>query len=485
MSKSFPCSLLLVFLLRSWILFADAASSSRLSLDWYSLLPPDDRLTEQIDSTLQSYAQTLNLAPRMQRTTVSNLKSDLQSADKKLPVLIHCTLAEYRNMLDDPELNEMFTEMHVELLNPRIISLPLYLMTSSNDALRNHPAQVGFITLPSSSLYAIEEADLLTMLSQILSRPKASIKTYRERDAYTAAKRMFDGTYQVVGVYEDEPSMLLNEFFINLQQELRATPPHFLSIDPEKVNGQMNVVAPDRLSYVFFRYEGQPFSESQALGNHPVVAIVQQPRTDFPLILTNLRSVAKESIAPLLKALSHSYFLAVPAISSNQQEEKQIIERDYLLNAYLLDPDDRFKSLALLGHLLLMRSSARTAAEKEIYGEKYELLLRKTRIGKISAQRLFEWLGIVMPKINRRELFTDDVSKLYENALSDIGAASGRTLPERKKLLEDARTNLIAAMLQAEEPRNVTGSRGLWSTTDYNPYYQLGRVTLLLQKDEK
>jgi hypothetical protein len=484
-SKSFLCSFLLVLLLNSGPLFAETPTSSRLSLDWYSLLPSDDRLSEEIETNLQSYAETLNFSPRIQRTTVGNLKTDLQSADKKLPVLIHCTLAEYRKMQNDPELDEILSDLHVELLNPRIISLPLYLIISSNDALRNNPAQIGFITLPSSDLYAIEEADLLTMLSQILSRPKASIKTYRERDAYTAAKRMFDGTYQMVGVYEDEPSMLLNEFFINLQQELKTAPPHFLSIDPEKVNGLINVVAPDRLSYVFFRYVGQPFTESQTLGKTAVLAVVQQPHADFPLILTNLRTIAKDSVAPLLKALSHSYFLAVPAISSRQQQEKQIIERDYLLNAYLLDPEDRFKSLALLGHLLLMRSSAHSSAEREIYEEKCELLLRKTRIGKISAQRLFEWLGIALPKIDRRELFTDDVSKLYENALSDIGAASGRTMPERKKLLEDARTNLIAAMLKAEEPRNVTGARGLWSTTDYNPYYQLGRVTLLLQQGEK
>ena len=82
-------------------------------------------------------------------------------------------------------------------------------------------------------------------------------------------------------------------------------------------------------------------------------------------------------------------------------------------------------------------------------------------------------------------LFTSDVSRLYEEALEQIDSALGRSGQDRIRSLEKARAGLVAALLQGNRPRAVQGSRGLWSVSNYNPYYQLARVSLYLELEKQ
>src|SRR5262249_20860683 len=156
-----------------------------------------------------------------------------------------------------------------------------------------------------------------------------------------------------------------------------------------------------------------------------------------------------------------AYFLMVPEVlqlSFQDEQEKLNVVRAYLLNAYLSDPEDRYKSLGFLGYLLLMKDKKwDNDRDKDGFDEKCALFLKKLKLNRITAQDLFQWLDLEVPKIDKRDLFTDDVSRLYENALKKIddGLQSKQNSTEN---FEQARKLLIAALLLGDKPKEVKGS---------------------------
>jgi hypothetical protein len=325
----------------------------------------------------------------------------------------------------------------------------------------------------------VEEADLLTMFSEILSKPRNTIKIYREREAYTAAKQLFEGYYNFIAVYENEPSTLVDELQINLTEELHAQAAILLPLD--KGVGQLRNVSTQRLQYLFFTVPDDPF--------FAIPGIVQKSSYDFPVLLSNVSSTLPDSVPAFSRILSDAYFLMpleIEKLAFRNEVEKQSVQRLYYWNAYLNDPENRYKSLGMLGELLLLKGRTTNSSRlKEIYSQKCTLFLKKLKLSRVTAETLFEWLDLKPPRINRRDLFTDDVSRLYQNAIESIEEGLKSRNEKRRESFEKARGLLIAALRQADEPKNVQGSRGLWSIENYNPYYQLARVTLYLQNEAR
>ncbi|HSP06778.1 MAG TPA: hypothetical protein VLR94_06345, partial [Acidobacteriota bacterium] len=343
---------------------------------------------------------------------------------------------------------------------------------------------VAWITLPGSGIHELEDADLLTMLSEATGRPKSSLRIVRERGAYPAAKKLHEGEYGLIGIHEDEPSALLDEFRVNWEEELKAEPLEFYPYDPKRVTSQLIPVGPGRFSYTFFFYDGDPFAAGIS-PSRPVLAITEEIDHPFPVLLSNSRPAEQSS--PLSAALSFAYFLmpSAPAVHSVPDSLRWRVEQMYLLNSYLEDPANRYKSLGLLGSLLMNREGAGAKTEREIYAEKCDIFQRRLRLQETTADQILKWLGMESPGLGKRELFSSDVSKLYEDALKEVDQALQKSGAPRVQLLEKARAGLVAALLQGSRPKNVQGSRGLWSVADYNPYYQLARVALYLELERR
>ena len=455
---------------------------------WFDLTSKQD--SAQFQNVLLKQIESRGLFP-IKRIGISadSLKSrllSLEQQEQKQMVFIHCTLDDYAKLLKDPGIKSALSDLQIELLNSRMISLPLYLFgyAENSQLLQLKTSQLNtvrfaFLTLPLEQIYSVEEADLLTMLSQILAKPKNSIKIYREREAYTTAKQLFEGHYNLVGIYEDEPSTLVDEFQINLVEELGAREAQVLALERSRVSYHLQEASPQRLKYTFFVRPEDPM--------FPMPAIIQETNYNFPIVLSNLPTRFSESLPGFSKALSDAYFLMLPEVSRlhfSDESEKESVQRLYLLNAYLSDPENRYKGLGFLGFLLLMKDKKwDNVRSRDVYDQKCALFLKKLKLSRIQADSLFEWLDLEVPKIEKRELFTADVSRLYQNALHKIEEGL-QSENDRKKNFEEARVFLIAALLQGDEPRNVKGGRGLWSIADYNPYYQLARVMLYLQKEK-
>ena len=440
---------------------------------------PPSSFSHQLESELVHSGFRLLIKP----VPLEQLKTELISAreNRGKPLLIRCNLQTYTRLLHDPDIKPLLKELNIEFLNPHLVSTPLYLFGyAQNPSIlagrisKLDRVNIAFLTLPIPTIYQLEDADLINLLSQVLSRPKGSLKLYREREPYTAAKQLFGENYNLVGIYEDEPATLVDEFKINLEEELNAHAlQSFPSKDVESV-GQMHDVSP-RLNYFVLQLQDQ----SAMIG-----AIPTAQNSDMPVLLGNLNSIG---LWPAFShALSDAYFLSVPEISKVRVEDdlsRLNLLSTYLLNAYLLDDQDRYKGLGFLGALLLLKDRRWSdAREKEIYEEKCALLQKQLKLPNISAKDILEWLGLPSSKIEKRNLFTDDVSRLYETALLKVQDASAGNRDMKKTKLEEARQLFIAALLLADTPKEVKGGRGLWSAPNYNPYYELGRVQLYLKQ---
>ena len=466
------------------LLVAIAPAAFSQTADWFNLEGPN-----RFQSVLQQHLPANAAAITPANISIEELRERLLSisqGESKQPILIQCNLRDYSKLLHDPQAKEALASLQIEFLNAHLVSLPLYLLgyADSGGSLQRKtaaadPLQIAFLTLPVTSIYPIEDADLLNTISEILSRPKNSLKIYHEREAYTAAKQLFEGRYHLVGIYEDEPSTLLDELQINLSQELNARTAQILPTQDSASTNQLHEVSPNRLSYAFLMYG----TDSSV----PIPAIVQETKYDFPILLSNIRTAYPAMWPAFSRALSDAYFLMVPEVLQlpfQNEQEKQNVVRAYLLNAYLNDPDDRYKSLGFLGYLLLMKDKKWDSdQDRDGYEQKCDLFIKKLKLNKITAQDLFQWLDLKVPKIDKRDLFTDDVSRLYENALKKIDDGL-QNKENRTENFEQARKLLIAALLLGDRPKEVKGSRGLWSVPDYNPYYQLARVTLYLKENK-
>jgi hypothetical protein len=392
-------------------------------------------------------------------------------------LLVHCSLKSYESMLKDPAARQMLKTLQLQPVNARLFSIPFYVVGSDqNLAERTAKAEslnIAFVTFGDSQ---IQEADLLTMLSEILGKPKSAIKLYEERGPYPIAKKLYDGTYELAGIYEEEPSLLLDELQINLTEELKTSAAKPYPFPMKWINEQLQVVSPDRMEYLFFNYQGAPFSESENFpAGTPIAAIALQGKDNFPVLLSNFQSQFPENSNLISRALSNAYFLVLPSLSDSI--DKETAEKIYLLNSYLNDSQNRYKSLGFLSSLLLSK-------DQKGGKEKAELFQQKIALRELKAEEILKWLNLQTPQLQKRELFTSDVSSLYQSALSNIDEGLKLSGKKRLEKLEDARRELIAALLKGEEPRKIQGGRGMWSVRNYNPYYQLARVTFLLRMGE-
>lgn len=472
-----------VFLLCCCAAFAQP-SESRL---WYQTPGSAGAVSSTFENLVFTYLSVAKSPFRSEKIDLADLRNHLQQIRATEPppeIVIHLSMNEYLQILNDPEWKEILRAMNLSFMNARLFSYPFYLLKDRNAPVSgNHVLPIAWITVPDSFVHPVEDADVLTMLSEALGVPKSSLKIVRERGAYPAAKKMFEGEYRLIGIYEDDPSALLDEFRVNWQEELKAGGVEFFPYDEKRITPQLVPVVPGRFGYAFFTYRDRPFEDEVPEGS-AVLAVTQQDDHPFPVLLSNAGTKPGSQLA---RALSFAYFLmpSTPAVKAAAPLTRRRIEQMYLLNSYLEDPDSRYKSLGLLGSLLLNQEDAVEKPKRELYAEKCDVFQRKLKLPETSASEILKWLGIEQPALRKRALFTSDVSRLYEEALEQIDSALGRSGQDRIRSLEKARAGLVAALLQGNRPRAVQGSRGLWSVSNYNPYYQLARVSLYLELEKQ
>ena len=168
---------------------------------------------------------------------------------------------EYLQILNDPEWKEILREMNLSFMNA-VSSYPFYLLKDRNAPVSgNHVLPIAWITVPDSFVHPVEDADVLTMLSEALGVPKSSLKIVRERGAYPAAKKMFEGEYRLIGIYEDDPSALLDEFRVNWQRQLRQVASSFFLMMKNESRRSCAPLCPEDFGYAFFTYRDRPFED--------------------------------------------------------------------------------------------------------------------------------------------------------------------------------------------------------------------------------
>ncbi len=123
---------------------------------WFDV--SSDQESTQFQSLLLKQIESHGLF-QTKRTAVSvdSLKSRLLSLEQKQKqmLFIHCTLDDYARLLKDPAIKSIFSDLQIELVNSRLMSLPLYVFGyAENKELlqlktsRLNSVQFAFLTLP-------------------------------------------------------------------------------------------------------------------------------------------------------------------------------------------------------------------------------------------------------------------------------------------------------------------------------------------------
>src|SRR5207237_54528 len=183
----------------------------------------------------------------------------------------------------------------LQVMNSSLDTFPVYVLQRNKSSVAGGSSQIkiAYLMLDFPLHQPVQEADLLTMFSEILRRPKTAIHLLPERGPYTAARNFFDRSYDLVAIYEDPPSALLQEFQINLTEELHAEPSEPLQFAAGAT--EVRQVVPNRFGYILQAPRG---SDDQSLG------IIQIWRGELPLILSNLKGQDADTLSA---ALSYAY----------------------------------------------------------------------------------------------------------------------------------------------------------------------------------
>lgn len=437
---------------------------------------------------------------------------------------------DYAELTREPSNRDLLSKLSLEVANARLVTLPLHVFVP-DPRVRRMPTAGRPLRLLYFTAYNVPGAALIASIERMLPQG-TKIKTDDPwPNAETLAQQLWesgDDRYDLVAILDEEPSTNVARFLKEyrrletcdrlkrqqargdvssscaqlMQRACRGdalrdadrdqvrqcegsdgpSGPLLLPID---LGGSTSVPpnqlpAPaSHLMTVLIDYEGQEFYDFRTQPARPgAIAVVRDalqgasPTSDaYPLLMTNLRARRGACCAQeLRRVLGDVYIAMMPLVAGNRDAHDVQASSpvgSYLLNAVLLGRDDALRSLVLYGRL-------REQGDEE----KAAVLLQSRNLDlRASPDQFLKRLGVKRDDNVRRQFSGDPVTS-YENALQEICRAnSGGT--SRDKALERARKLLYACIESNRVPKSMQSGRGLWSITQYDPYWQLTRIGLI------
>jgi hypothetical protein len=470
---------------------------------WYSVAAvPRSPLSDRIESLLQDYLAGVGLRVVPQRVAPAALAGELRRRLPDDPAFVYGDLGSLDTALAAEGSASPFGRLNLELINARLSSAPFYLLgradtLASLASLRGVRVRVGY----SDQTGRASETDVENMLRPLLG--VQDLDAIRIDSPALMARRLLaedQNRIHFAGVYDDEPSLFLHRFLLSYNRARplgdagRALAAHLWVLPTSAPGYEANRVRASAgvLDYVIVRYSDQRFYTydefSVPVGDSGVIAISKRAGSragpeNFPVILTNAkRTLSQFDSAALVRALTDVYLVALfeggAAFGGRCRGAAPDLVGTYLLNAYLGDPANRFKSLGLLAHHLLMSTTPRT--DRSRYDEQArmveDVLQREQAMPGTEGGRLVPWLTPQAPPPTAREAFSGDTASMYQQALDAIRLGLAARDATRLAALQRARRLLVSAIRGASLPKCELPGRGLWSAKEYDPYFHLALI---------
>ena len=432
------------------------------------------------------------------------------SASEEL-MFIYCVLDSCDRLVRRTGGDSPADRFHLRVVNASLFTLPLYLFTRTDTDIQD----LGTIRLGyyHSKDHRIRRADLIEAVNYAYEG-SWEFEAELQRDATYMAQAFWkdDPAYDVIAVYDEEPSLFLDEMLKEIDNRRRnsreeADKLKRAALWPIYLERDSLLYRPsterDHLDYVITKLSDRAFLTDSAFyvrpGTDSEAAILAMRRRAsrsaedssgfeelLPIILTNAAHLgwSDEDMSDVERALSNSYFTALEQIRQAHRSGRRDaslwselparegqVARTYLLNSHFTDPENRFKMLALREY-----DTSTNKDRAELVSDK---LCSLGLPNKPEFEQLAGWLGLpettVSPRV--REAFNGSPVGPFRRAQRIL---AGELTPAE---LRAARDTIIAALKLETEPGSNRGQTGMWNF-DYSPFYLLALIDVLLPEEE-
>lgn len=404
-----------------------------------------------------------------------------------------------------------------EIINARSGAVPFYLFARvpTIDLLRRPsgaPVKVAYGVSDSTRAFDTTAArELFTGLFG--AAPSSIVPTSNHRELVQRLVSTDESfRVDVVGIYDEEPSVLLHDFLDAYRSvrpadvNTRGVKLYFFPTREDAYAPGARVTGNRGSTYSFVPFEDLLFYDLNDVmppmdANDGLVAIASPsfPATDAPdapVLLSNVRRIAgaagANEVAKARQVVSYAYLAAllIDQTASRCSGKAVPVFQSYLLKAAMADAASIPKGLSLWSNQKLAPEAAPTPSQEmvvrmikeKLKGLKLPQTDAATSIDSIKLDygTLAARLASASPRPSVRRQFSGDEATIFSGAAAQIKAAVVDPAHVTAGDLDAARSALIELLRRSVGPGCNLSGLGLFGAKGYDPFFYLGLIDSLL-----
>jgi len=409
-------------------------------------------------------------------------------------------------------------QLRLEPVSPRSVGIPLYLFARAGtvEGLRRTPSlnrrmAVG-VTARTRDLLNLDE--LKAILDPVLGSRVDIVNTTTDhtelRDRLLADEKSAQHV-DIVAIYDDEPSLLLDAFletyrshfnleaFDALRVQLVLLP--LLPARAQSYTPELRRTGSGGATFAIMQDDKIDFSNLQFVrredGGDRLIALAGRRTTssagaDLPVVLSNMRrvlgdSAAKDEMAKLQQIVSFSYLAGLLTDSAESRcpaTPSPSLQR-YLLQALFADGKSLPKRLALWSNVEAARignNRATPSPETELILRMINDRLQESGVGQTAQLDYQKLVKVLAPKrdaVSLREQFSGDDGEIFRKAAVQVRTAVEKPTSDAQAL-PAARRAFLELLLRKRGPACELRGPGLFGEKGYDPFLYLSVIDSLI-----
>ncbi len=408
--------------------------------------------------------------------------------------------------------------LQLDPVNPRSAGVPFYLFARAQtvEALRRNPSErrrVAFgVSNQSRDLFDATEASVV--LERILGTRPEVVRTTNDHGElldYLLAPPGDQKRVDLVGIYDEDPSVLLHDFLETyrprapiaidaLRVQLYLLPTKDRNYAPQLQRagqtGSTFAIVPDE-KLRFYDLTGilpADGSDGFVTLSPSLKATSASGRTDIPVMLSNARTIlgdtaaARRDMARFQQIVSFGYLatLLTDEVGKRCQGMTSPLFQTYLLQAFFADTQSLPKGLSLWSNLQFTaapapRSKQQPPVESDLIERMVNERLRalNTSTRQLDYRKVVDTMAPRRASVPVREQFTHDDAGMFRRAVDQVRLVVDNPQANPQALAE-ARRSFIELLVKNKGPACVLPGLGLFGERGYDPFFYLSVIDSLL-----
>jgi hypothetical protein len=373
----------------------------------------------------------------------------------------------------------------LELLNARMLAVPLYLFVRQPPPVAHSEWQIG---IASPKEYRLPNlARVGEVLAPLLGANRVAITDLRHPAILAEELDAPQSRFDAVALFGEEPSGIFEQFldrYLALRARV-ASPPTAPSVllykaRPHTLDQSASQLEHGVLGYpsdLFYHFDraGIGDGETVTTGLARLPMLGPAVRNGLPFLLCDAREqTARGTLSPccwkkLRQALGDAALVSARALPREPEAGRLALEHALLLDAYLATrtssrgkgSEEILRGLVLAAHLAVHGEEAPARRAQEDVGTRFDE----------GSRQLLAKLGL-SARSEPRQRFSCDAVQLAAEARQEMAAGTF----DVTQRLQHLRDRLVRALLSDPQPAAHKPGCGLTQVVDYNPYLDLAQL---------